>query len=600
MPVYAIKEAVIAKEHAKGDFDAAIFFMDIRTYGKDFEKYYNRARDEHGVRFIRSRVHTVDPVPGSDNLRIDYVSEAGKMMSEEFDMVVLSVGLEAAEDAKELAEKMGFELNQYRFAKTSSFTPVATTRPGIYVCGVFQGPKDIPLSVTEASAAACAASIDLVNSRGTLVKVRERVEQRDVTGEEPRIGVFVCDCGINIASVVDVKDVTRYAASLPNVVFTGENLFTCSQDTQEKIKKIIAEERLNRIVVASCSPRTHEPLFQDTIVASGLNKYLFEMANIRDQDSWVHQKDPANATKKARDLVRMAVARASLLKPLIEKPLEINPRGLVIGGGVAGMTAALNLSKQGFEVVLIENGKELGGQARNVHRTIDGQDVQLFLDDLIEEVRSQTTIQVLTEALVVGFGGYKGNFTTEVLVGPGMYERKIDHGVTIVATGATEYKPTEYMYGSHGRVMTQSDLDRLIHERPKEVEKWNRVVMIQCVGSRNEKNPNCSRICCQGAVKHALELKDLDPGMEVVILYRDMRMYGMLEDYYTMARKRGVLFSRYDQDKPPGVTGHNGDESVDVTFTDHVLLRPIRMNADAVILQRGNHCRRNPGAFILP
>jgi heterodisulfide reductase subunit A-like polyferredoxin len=582
--MYAIKEAVIAKEHTRGDLDAAIFFMDMRTYGKDFEKYYNRARDEHGVRFIRSRIQTVEPVPGSDNLRLNYVTEAGEMKAEEFDLVVLSVGLEAAEDAKELAGIMGFDLDRYRFAKTFPFTPVATSRPGIYVCGLFQGPKDIPLSVAEASAAACAASIDLSRSRWTLARVRERIEQRDVSDEEPRIGVFICNCGINIASVVDVKEVTRYAGSLPNVVYTGDNLFTCSQDTQEKMKKIIVEERLNRLVVAACSPRTHEPLFQDTLGASGLNKYLFEMANIRDQNSWVHQKDPANATKKAKDLVRMAVARASLLKPLIERPLEINQRGLVIGGGVAGMSAALNLSGQGFEVVLVESEVELGGRARQVHRTIEGHDVQLFLDDLIREVRSRTSIQVLTEALVVGFGGYKGNFTTEVLVGPGMYERKIDHGVTIVATGAYEYKPTEYMYGSHNGVMTQTELDSLIHEHPKKAEKWKCVVMIQCVGSRNDENPNCSRICCQTAVKHALDLKDLDPDMDIVILYRDMRMYGMLEDYYTTARKRGIIFCRYDQDQPPGVAEHEGAENLDVTFMDNVLRRQIRMNADAVIL----------------
>lgn len=449
------------------------------------------------------------------------------------------------------------------------------------------GPKDIPFAVTEASAAASAASICLAGSRGTLVHTRQRPQQRDVAGEEPRIGVFVCNCGINISSVVDVKEVRSYAAGLPNVAYAAENLFTCSQDSQEKMKTIIEEQRLNRVVVAACSPRTHEPIFQDTLGASGLNKYLFEMANIRDQDSWVHSKEPEIATQKAKDLVRMAVARAAQLRPLAETPLQINQRGLVVGGGVAGMTAALNMSKQGYEVVLIEIGKELGGQARKVYRTIEGLDVQAFVDDLTKEVRNDEKIQVLTEALIVGFRGYKGNFTTEVLVGPGMYERKIDHGVTIVATGANEYKPTQHMYGSDSRIITQTELDRLIHERPKEVAKWKSAVMVQCVGSRNEENPNCSRICCQTAVKHALDLKELDPDMNVVILYRDMRTYGVLESYYTAARRSGVLFCRFDPDEPPAVNVDEGTRALDVTFKDHVLLRPIKMYPDAVILSAG-------------
>ena len=585
--MYALKEAIVAKEHSPKPLETTIFFMDMRTFGKDFEKYYNRARDEYGVRFIRSRVHTIDPIPGSDRLSIPYVSEEGVCKTEEFDLVVLSVGLEVSPQTAALAEKLGIEVNRFGFAATGGFAPVSASRPGIHTCGLFQGPKDIPLSVTEASAAACAASIDLAGSRGTLVQLAEKTPQRDVAAEDPRIGVFVCNCGINIASVVDVEEVTGYAASLPNVVFTGQYLFTCSQDSQDKMKALIEEQRLNRVVVAACSPRTHEPLFQETLGASGLNKYLFEMANIRDQNSWVHQKEHAQATRKAKDLLRMAVARASHLMPLVESPLQINQRGLVVGGGVAGMTAALNLSKQGFEVVLLESGKELGGLARKIHRTIEGLDVQLHLDDLIEEVRGSESIQVLTEALVVGFSGYKGNFTTEVLVGPGMYERKIEHGVTIVATGAKEYSPEEYLYGRHNRVMTQTELDLLIHERRRDVEKWKSAVMIQCIGSRNEKNPNCSRVCCQTAVKHALDLKEINPDMNVVVLYRDMRTYGMLEEFYTAARNSGVLFSRYDPERPPSVAGSDESDSLTVEFLDHVLLQPVAMKADAVILSAG-------------
>ncbi|HOV85911.1 MAG TPA: FAD-dependent oxidoreductase [Syntrophobacteraceae bacterium] len=583
--MYAVKEAVVAKEHASDPLDAAVFFMDMRTYGKDFEKYFLRARDEYGVRFVRSRVHTVDPSPTGDCLLIGYVDEGGAVFEEEFDMVVTSVGLEIGKDTEDLARRIGVELDETRFVFPREFAPVATSRKGVYACGAFQGPKDIPASVMEASAAACAAAMDLAASRGSRVEVPPAVPEEDLAGEEPRIGVFVCNCGINIGSVVDVNEVTAYAAGLPHVAATCQNLFTCSQDTQERIKEVIRDKKLNRMVVAACSPRTHEPLFQETLRACGVNKYLFEMANIRDQDSWVHPADPRKATDKAKDLVRMAVARASLLQPLEERPLSIKRRGLVIGGGVAGLNAALCLARQGFEVVLIEREKTLGGMARQIAQTIEGWDVQEYLDHLVAEVQHHEKIQVLTETLVVGFGGYKGNFTTEVLVGPGPYERKIEHGVTIVATGALEYRPREFLYGDHPRVMTQLELGRQLRNNPLEIGRWENLVMIQCVGSRNEEHPNCSRVCCQSAVKHALHLADLNPDMQITILYRDVRTYGLLEEYYKSARGKGILFVRFDADRPPRVTGDG--EGLCVTFRDHVLDRPIRMKTDAVVLSAG-------------
>ncbi|MGD8504363.1 MAG: NAD(P)-binding protein [Syntrophobacterales bacterium] len=580
--MYAIKEAVVAKEHSDKPLDTAIFYMDMRTYGKDFEKYYNRAKDEFGVRFIRSRVHTLYPVTDTDQLTIEYVTENGMIAAETFDLVVLSVGMEVQPQTVELAEKLGIELNHYSFAATHGFTPVSTSRPGVYTCGIFQGPKDIPISVMEASAAASAAAANLAESRGTMVEVYEPPAERDLSGEPPRIGVFVCNCGINIGSVVNVPDVVEYAESLPNVVFTDANLFTCSQDTQEKMREAIEENKLNRVVVAACSPRTHEPLFQETLKACGLNKYLFDMANIRDQDSWVHQKDHVKATNKAKDLLRMAVSRASLLRPLVERPLEIKQRGLVIGGGVAGMNAALSLAHQGFEAVIVEREREIGGLARQIPHTIEGWDVQKYLNDLIVEVQENDKIEVLTQALVVGSGGYKGNFTTEVLVGPGMYERKINHGATIVATGAVEYQPKEFLYGDDSRVMTQLGLGQLLHENGDKVEEWKRVVMIQCIGSRNEENPNCSRICCQNAVKNSLALKKRNPDLDVYVLYRDMRTYGLLEDYYGEARGKGVIFARFRAEQPPEVIKEG--EDLRVTFLDHVLERPVTMTTDALIL----------------
>jgi len=581
--MYAIKEAVIAKEHAHCDLDTAIFFMDMRAYGKDFELYYNRAKEE-GVRFIRSRVHSIEP-KGDGDLKLSYVDDLGELKSEIFDMVVLSVGFEVGRETIDLAKRLGIELNKHNFAVTDTSMPVATSRPGVYVCGTLQGPKDIPQSVMEASGAAAASSALLSALRWTATKTRKLPAQRDISAEPPRIGVFVCNCGINIGGIVDVPAVREYARTLPHVVHVEDNLFTCSQDTQVNMAEVIKEKGINRMVVAACTPHTHEELFRETLLEVGLNKYLFEMANIRNQNSWVHMNDRKKATEKAKNLVRMSVALAALLEQLQEKKVEVNQRGLVIGGGVAGLNAALNLAQQGYEVVIVEKEKELGGLVRNLHHTIEGFDAGQYLDDLIEKVQTNDKIQVLTEALVVGFSGFKGNFTTEVLVGPGMYERKIKHGATIIATGALEYKPKEYLYNEHDRVMTQLELGNVLHKNGHAAAAWEQVVMIQCVGSRDEENPNCSRVCCQSAVKHGLELKKINPDMQVAILYRDMRMYGLLEDYYKEARSKGILFFRYSSDQPPEVSA-NG-EGLKVTFEEHLLQRSVQINADALVLSAG-------------
>jgi heterodisulfide reductase subunit A-like polyferredoxin len=581
--MYAVKEAVIAKEHSKQGLDCAIFFMDMRTHGKDFERYYDSAREKHGVRFIRSRVHRIDPIAETGDLRLRYVKESGELLEERFDMVVLSVGMETSKGTLELAETLGLSLTEGRFCATLPFTPVSTSRDGIYVCGVFQGPKDIPQSVTEASAAACAAAMDLSTARWTQTKTKEIPEEMDVSGLEPRIGVFICNCGTNIGGIVSVPSVVDYASALPHVVHVEQNLFTCAQDTQDRMKSLIQEHNLNRVVVAACSPRTHEPLFQETLQACGLNRFLFEMANIRNQDSWVHSSDPASATDKAKDLVRMAVARVALLKPLTAKRLTINKRALVIGGGIAGMTAVLSLANQGFEAVLVEKEPHLGGLARELTHTLDGARIPEHLLELVERVTHHEKIQVLTETLIVGFSGFKGNFTTEVMVGPGMYERKIDHGAVIVATGATEYKPKEYLYGQDSRVLTQIELSKRLEE--KGAGDLKRVVMIQCVGSRNKEFSNCSRVCCQSAVKNALHIKQLNPHAEVYVLHRDIRTYGEMEYFYRRARRQGVQFFRLNPDEPPEVGAL--DDSVSVTFKDQVFQRDLRLHADVLVLSAG-------------
>ncbi|VEN75170.1 Heterodisulfide reductase [Candidatus Desulfarcum epimagneticum] len=581
--MYAAKEAMIAKEHIHGDLDCAVFNMDMRTFGKDYEKYFLRARDKEGIRFVKARAHTITEISETGDLALRYANEAGDIVEEVFSMVVLSVGLTIPDSAVDLAKRLDVDMDRYHFAETDPFSPVETSRPGIYVCGVFQGPKDIPGSVTEAGAAACLAGADLSESRGADIDHVKQPEEIDIAGKDPRVGVFVCNCGINIGGIVDVPAVQEYASTLPGVVFADSNLFTCSQDTQEKIKEMIKTHDLNRVVVASCSPKTHEPMFMETLEACGLNRYLFEMANIRNQNSWIHSKQPEVSTAKAKDLVRMAVARAGTLKPLKEKVIQVIQKALVIGGGVAGMNSALSLARQGFEVVLTEKEPVLGGFARNLIHTIEGADIGAYIEKLSNEVSAHEKIKVLTGAHIKGFGGYKGNFETRLSIDGETDEKIVKHGVIIVATGAVEYQPSEYLYGQDKRVSTQVELSRMLEDGPWDDPEC--VVMIQCVGSRNDEMAECSRICCQAAVKNALKIKKKSPDTQVFVLYRDMRTYGLMEDFYKEAREKGVMFIRHDLDSLPEVSA--SDEGVLVRTRDHVLERDIEIRADLLALSAG-------------
>ncbi len=581
--MYAIKDAMIAKEHAGGNLDAAIFYMDIRSYGKDYEQYYDRARNRDGIRFVKARVHSVIENPENKNLILRFADENGEIKDEEFDMLVLSVGLEVTAETLEMAKKLGVNVNKNKFLESEPFAPLVSSRPGIYACGTFQGPKDIPSSVTEASAAAGLAGCIIAEARGTDTKTVVVPDEIDISGQEPRVGVFVCNCGSNIAGVIDVPGLQEYSKTLPGVVFTDNNLFTCSQDTQAKIKDKILEEKLNRVVVASCSPKTHAPMFMETLEACGLNRYLFEMANIRNQDSWVHANNPDLATEKAKDLVRMAVARAVTLKPLHGKVIPVNKHALIVGGGIAGMNAALDLSRQGFKSTLLEKQGELGGMGLKLHHTIEGADVRSYVDQLASAVKSDEKITVLTSSEIARFEGFQGNFKTVVRAGGLTEPQEIEHGVIIVATGAREYAPKEFLYGEDDRVLTQIQLgDRLAE---KGAAGLDTVVMIQCVGSRNEERPNCSRICCQAAVKNALAIKKSSPDTQVFILYRDMRLYGQMEEYYTEARKLGVIFIRFQKDKPPVVKASG--EGMLIRVKDHVLQRDVEICADALVLSAG-------------
>ncbi|MBN2282876.1 MAG: FAD-dependent oxidoreductase [Deltaproteobacteria bacterium] len=580
--MYATKEAIIGKEHAK-NLEPTIFYMDIRAYGKDFDRFVTRAKEEYGIRYIRAIPSSVKELQQTKNLLLTYVQEDGTLVEEEFDMVVLSVGLMPPREAKELAANLGIELEEHGFVKTSLENPVQTSRDGVYVCGVFGGPKDIPETVMEASSAAACAEGLLASQRGTLIKEAELPAEMDMRGTGPRIGVFVCHCGINIGGVVDVPGVVEYAKSLPNVVYTTDNLFTCSQDTAVKMGEVIKEHNLTRVVVASCSPRTHEPLFQENCEKAGLNRYLFEMANIRDQDSWVHMHEPEAATEKAKDLVRMAVAKAQFLKPLKPGQLSVNKAALVIGGGIAGITAALSLAAQGFESHLVEKERELGGNYGKLYYTLEGLDTRAHLARLVDEVRKNELIHVHTGAEIKSIEGFIGNYKTTVTAAG--KEEQFEHGVVIVATGAYEYQPKEYLYGQHNAVVTQRELEELLATKDPRAAKAKRVVMIQCVGSRCEERPYCSRYCCSEAIKNALKLKELDPSADVTILYRDVRTYGLKEDYYKKAREANVKFVRYEENLKPEVIS-NGSK-IRVSTFDYILNETVEMEADLLALSVG-------------
>jgi heterodisulfide reductase subunit A len=577
---YAVKEAILAKENSKGNIDAAIFYIDIRTHGKDFERYYNRAKNELGVRFIKSKVTNIFHIEDTGRSRIRYIDSTGIRMEEDFDIVVLSVGLGTTKEGTALAEKLGVELDHYNFARTDGFHPVETTRPGIYVCGTFGSPKDIPSSVIESSAAAGVVGGKLSQCRWTQTKELSVPVEKDIRGEPPRIGVFVCRCGTNVAAVVDVPAVVEHAKKLPGVAYATENMFTCAQDSLDRMLKIITEKQLNRVVVAACTPRTHEPLFQQTLINSGINKYLFEMANIRNQCSWVHKNDPQKATEKAKDLIQMAVVKAWRLEPLTEPSLTVDQRALVIGGGIAGMASAKTLSDQGYHTYLIENTDCLGGQARHLNETWQGEDIQVYLTGLIEAVTSDANIEIFLDSKIDAVEGFIGNFKTTIArCGEA---QTLEHGITIIASGASELKPDDYLYGKDSRVVTGLELQQRFIQNDPCLNQNKTTVFIQCVGSRIPERPYCSKVCCTRSIHSALKLKALNPQMNIFVLFRDMRAYGLREDLYRKARSEGVMFIRYDVDKTLSVT--TDGEDLSVTFTDTVLKRRMEIRPDLIVL----------------
>jgi len=579
--MYATKEAMLAKEHLAVGAELSVFQMDLRAFGKGFDSYFRRAQEE-GIRYVSCRASTVKEAPPTRNLLLQYENADAEIATEEFDMVVLSVGLGPPEGASELASTAGVTLSAAGFSAASPVAPLGTDRAGVYVCGAFRGPKDIPDSVTEASGAAGEAQEILASGRGTLVTPKQFPPERELNGAEPRVGVFVCHCGSNIAGVIDVEDVARWAAGLPNVVHSDHVMFACSTDALKIMREAVAEHNLNRVVVASCTPRTHEPLFQENIREAGLNPYLFEMANIRDQCSWVHPHVPARATAKAKALVAMSVARACRLEPLHQFSQELSHRALIVGGGAAGMTAALTLAEQGFETILVERGPQLGGLLLEHDTLTSGLDSRELASQLVERVTANANIEVLTDCEVAKATGFVGNFKTTVASREEPTQRLIEHGVTVIATGGREYRGDEYLLGEHPAVMTTGDLERALQGNDARLVQAKRIVIIQCVGPWQEQPFYCSRVCCTVTMKNVQKLKKLNPSCQVVVLHKDIRTYGMQEEMYTEARRLGGLFVRYSDEDPPVVEA--AGEGATVSFTEPGLRESLSVAADLVVL----------------
>jgi heterodisulfide reductase subunit A len=583
--MFTIKQAVIAKEHIK-DLEPSVFYMDIRAFGKDFDKYYEQAEKRYGVAFKRSKVAAINEL-ADGSLRLRHTQENGDIIYEEFDLVILATGLDPRRGNRVLSDELDIKLNEFGFCRSDAFGPVESTREGVFVCGAANGPKDIPESVVSASGAVAGAVKYLDIERQDIAAPEDAAPEKNVTGDRPRVGVFVCHCGINIAGVVDVEDVTKHAGTLPYVEHAENVIYACSTDCLETIKKRIEEHSLNRIVVAACTPRTHEPLFRETIGEAGLNPYLCEMANIRDQCSWAHMDEPELATQKSKDLVEMTVAKVRRLGSLKRLPIEIDPGALVIGGGLAGMTAALALADAGHEVFLVEKQDELGGNMRDIFFNFDKADPQAFLAETVARVMENDRIQVFAGARIESITGYVGNFETTIANGSAGGSESVKHGVVIVATGGEEHKTDEYLYGKSSRIVTQVEFERMLRDKLFPAGRLRNAVIVQCVGSREEGRMYCSRVCCTKAIKNALELKKAKPGVNIYFIYRDIRTYGFREQYYTDLRDKGAVFLRYTPETRPDVKKVDEpkpDSRLRVTAFDPILEKQVEIDADLLVL----------------
>ncbi len=579
--MYATKQAMIAKDRSPG-LGVTFFYMDIRPMGKDYERYYERAKADYGIEYTRSAVSSIKEVQQTKNLLITYVKEDGTFEEREFDAVILSVGFTPPQTIQDLAGRMGLQLNQQGFCQTDEFNPAQTSVNGIFVGGAFRGPRDIPETVVEGSSAAASAASVLASSR--LPRAAKEYPAEGALGDElPKVGVFVCHCGEALKKSLSIPDLINGAKQLREVVHVEEVSLACLPEDLNLIKRRIGEQGLNRIVLAGCSHREIRGAIEEMAREMGFNPYLIEYANIREQCAFVHEGYPKIATEKAMALIRAGVERARRSQPIRTGKQSVDKKGLVVGGGLAGMTASLRLAQQGYEVNLIEKAKELGGNLRESFYTLKGSDPQELLNKVIKQVKSNGSIHLYSEAEILGFEKKNGHYLTKIRHQG--EEKVFDHGALILATGGKEVTPKEYLYGEDSRVMTQRQLEKMIHSNDKGLKDLHSVVMIQCVGSRDEEHPYCSRVCCGHAVKNALKLKGSNLDMNIYVLYRDVRTYGFYETSYHEARAKGVIFIRYAPENKPKVTAQG--DGLRVSLFDPAMNGPVTLSADRVVLSTG-------------
>jgi heterodisulfide reductase subunit A len=590
--MYATKEAMLAKQRLGEDIACRIFFMDERAFNKEYSTYFAKARERHGIQYTRCRVSAIRSDPETQDLIIDYADPSGERVEERFEMVVLAAGLQPPSSAGHLAEILDIELDEYGFCQTDKFTPLQTTRPGVFVCGAFNSPKEIVETIIDASGAA-AEVMRLLNDRLNTYRYsrewpflpsNDLPPERDVAGEPPRVGVFSCSCGGTIDEILDLHRLARRANQWPGVVLSENLDYACFPEGLDQIQEKIQQANLNRVVIAACSNRTHDSLFQRTVREAGLNPYLAELVNLREQCSRVHRWQGDLANQKAEELVRIAVGRAAAAQAVHKKEHRCRPSALVIGGGAAGMTAALAIADSGYEVHLVERSEMLGGNLLNLYYVAEGYNPQLLLRDLVNRVRSHQRIVTHTRSEVVKYSGHVGFFQTEILTRrmDGEIERvRLEHGVTIVATGAKEGR--EHPLLRFPQVITQRELEEKFIHHPEEIVRLNDVVMIQCV--RPEGVPDyCSRVCCTNTMKNAIRIKLVKPGCRVTVLYKNIVTYGFREEYYTEARRMGVIFVRYSDAEPPKVIYDHDYDRIKVRVKDLSLNRWLTLPADLVPL----------------
>jgi heterodisulfide reductase subunit A2 len=560
--MYATKEAILAKQRLGEGVDCRVFFMDERAFNKEYSTYFERARQQHGIQYSRCRVSSIQEDPLTHNLVLHYADSNGLAHFEQYEMVVLATGLQPPDSARHFTQMLDLELNEYGFCHTDKFTPLQTTHSGVFVCGAFSSPKEISETIIDASGAA-GEVMRLLNERlhtypysrqYPFLSENDIPPERDVSGEPARIGVFACSCGGTIGELLDMPAITRQAAGYPGVVYSEVVNFACFPETLELLRKRIREMDLNRLVIAACSNRTHESLFQRMVRQAGLNPYLVELVNLQEQCSRVHHWQPALANRKAQELVRTAVGRMLKAQPVSKKVHRCRASALVIGGGLSGMTAALAIADSGYDVHLVERAEMLGGNLQAMYYVAEGFNPRRLGRDLINRVRAHPRIQVLVRTELVQQTGHVGFFESDlrtVLQDGTSQTFRIENGVTVIATGGRETR--EHPWLDLPGVITQRELEEKVIHNPKEIAALKDVVMIQCVqppGSRYY----CSRVCCTNTMKNAIRLKLFNPGCRVSVLYKNIVTYGFREEYFTEARRLGVIFIRYTDEEPPEVT----------------------------------------------